>query len=140
MWLRVLLHSYEHTIYQIINTEHVSKPAISFPTTFSEVIRGQHFLQKLLLDRSSEGGSAQLQRTDVKNQDCYMQHQNRLRTMSSSPVLFSLSSSSFSLTICSFVLISSLWRLVLSPPLPPPSLKIMSLSCFSGRVHYKAIM
>lgn len=34
VWLRVPLQSHEHTIYQTINTEHVSEPAISFPNYF----------------------------------------------------------------------------------------------------------
>lgn len=95
-------------------------------TTFSAVMTRQNFLQKLLLENILECGSAQLQRTNTKNQDCYSQHQNRMRRIPSLPVLF-----------CTLILFFSSSLLLcidffLVEIVIPPSLKMMFLSCISG--------
>lgn len=100
---RVPLKSHEHTIYQIINTKHVSKPAISFPNHIFKVdkeIVGVFlvvffcccffFFPKISVTQDFRVWfCTTVEDKHVKTQDCYMQHQNRMRTISSPPVLFS---------------------------------------------------
>lgn len=98
---RVPLQSHEHTIYQIINSKHVSKPAISFPNHIFRIDEETASSWEITAWQDFRGWFGTTAKY-ISKINCYVKYQNRMRIRSSSPVLFwpLILSFSYSLFLC----------------------------------------